>query len=154
MKRRQFVFTTAAFAVVAGCGVVPNRGKPASPRVPPVGILAPAATDPVGGAYIAGLKQGLADLGYVDSQTIAFDMRDADYVVDRLPELATELVQLPVDVLVALSSPAVGKGWVASLAHPGGNLTGVMGTPAQIVAGKAIEYTNKHISTEKQGKPV
>jgi hypothetical protein len=80
--------------------------------------------------------------------------------IKRLPELANELIGLPVDVLVALPSPAVvaarqatravpivflnaidpvGKGFVTSLDHPGGNITGVTGAPATVF-GKLIQY--------------
>jgi putative tryptophan/tyrosine transport system substrate-binding protein len=125
-----------------------------------VGILAPDTNNALDVAIIAGLKQGLAELGYVDGQTIAFELRDAAGNVERLPELANELIQLPVDVLVSLTSPAVlaahqattvvpivfvnptdpvGKGWVASLAHPGANLTGVTAAPPTVL-GKVIEY--------------
>ena len=63
-----------------------------------VGIL--TFENVISSPVIAGLKQGLAELGYVDGQTIAFELRDAAGNYARLPELANELIQLPVDVLV------------------------------------------------------
>jgi ABC-type uncharacterized transport system substrate-binding protein len=103
MKRRQFVLTTATFAL-AGCGVLPTVGKLARPGVARVGVLNPSPADAaVPNAQIAGLKQGLAELGYVDGLTIIFEQRDADSNLARLPELAKALVQLPVDVLVTVS---------------------------------------------------
>jgi ABC-type uncharacterized transport system substrate-binding protein len=151
MRRRQFVFTATTLALLGGCGVLPNLGKPSTPGVPRVGILDPwAADDPGSNAQIAGLKQGLAELGYVDGQDIIFEPRDSDGKVDPLRALANELIQLPVEVIVALSTPAtqaarqatsvipivfvnvtdpVGQGIVASLAHPGGNLTGAASPP-------------------------
>jgi putative tryptophan/tyrosine transport system substrate-binding protein len=161
MKRRDFVFSTATFALLTGCGQLPNLGKAASPRVAHVGILTyDATTNSTNAPTIAGLKQGLAALGYVDGQTIAFELGDAAGNIERLPELASELVHLPVDVLACISSPAVvaaqqattvvpivfasvsdavGKGFVASLDHPGGNITGVPGAPVTVF-GKMIQY--------------
>lgn len=158
MKRREFVFSAAAFGLLTGCGVLPNLGKPVSPRIARIGML--AADVNVNAPEIAGLKQGLAELGYVEGRTIAFELRDAGGNAAHLPELANELIQLPVDVLASFTSPAVvaakqattvvpivfvyvtdpvGKGFVASLAHPGGNVTGVPGGPPETY-GKMIEY--------------
>src|SRR5262249_32961877 len=91
-------------------------------------------------------RQALCDLGYVEGQTIAVEYRYAHGVVERFHALIAELVRFPVDVLVVGSAPAalvaksatqtmpivmagagdpVGSGLVASLARPGGNLTGL-----------------------------
>ena len=91
------------------------------------------------------LRQGLRDLGWVEGQNIVIDYRFADYRYDRLPELAAELVRREVDIIVAPATAAavavkgatgtipivmmgvgdpVGSGLVASLARPGGNVTG------------------------------
>ena len=161
MKRRQFVFSAATLGLLSGCGVLPNPGKAASPRVVRLGILTLDANGPTTGPTFAGLRQGLAELGYVDGQTIAIELRDpGGSHPERLPELANELIQLPVDVLVAGPSPAVlaaqrattgvpivfepaidpvGKGFVASLDHPGGNITGVSNVPPTVF-GKLIQY--------------
>lgn len=90
--------------------------------------------------------QGLRELGYVEGKTIHIEHRWIDRDLERMPALATELVRIPVDVIVAWSSPAVtaakqvtktvpivmiavsdpvGQGFVASLAKPGGNVTGM-----------------------------
>jgi putative ABC transport system substrate-binding protein len=104
------------------------------------------------------LREGLRELGYVEGQNIAFEFRSAEGHLDRLPELAAELVRLNVDVIVALYVPPslaakqatreipivvivgdpVETGIVPSLAHPGGNITGVslMASPS---AGKSVE---------------
>jgi putative ABC transport system substrate-binding protein len=91
------------------------------------------------------LLQGLQTLGYVEGQNILIDYRAAEGKNDRLPDLVAELIQLKVDVIVATSTLAarpakaatktipivafsgdpVGTGLVASLARPGGNVTGV-----------------------------
>jgi putative ABC transport system substrate-binding protein len=100
----------------------------------------------------------LRELGYVEGQNIAFEFRSAEGKLDRLPELAAELVRLKVDVIVALYVPCalaakqatrdipiviiagdpVETGIVPSLARPGGNITGVS-LMASALAGKSIE---------------
>ena len=96
-------------------------------------------------AYVDGLRQGLRDLGWVEGRNIAIEIRLAEGKTDQLPGLAAELVRLKMDVIVTSTTPAalaakqatttipivigfaadpVGSGIVASLAHPGGNITG------------------------------
>ncbi|MBI3919522.1 MAG: ABC transporter substrate-binding protein [Betaproteobacteria bacterium] len=103
--------------------------------------------------------QGLRGLGYIDGQNIIIEHRIAGGQVEHLPALAAELVELKVDVLVALEPPAVRAaknatktipivmrstddpvelGWVASLARPGGNITGVT-SYARLLTGKRME---------------
>jgi putative ABC transport system substrate-binding protein len=109
---------------------------------------------------VAGFRQGLKDLGYIDGQNIVVDYRFGENSDDRMADLVAELVQLRPDVLVALGdSPVsavkrvsvtipvvlmtgdpVGAGFVASLARPGGNVTGVsMMQGAEGLAGKRVE---------------
>jgi ABC-type uncharacterized transport system substrate-binding protein len=96
-------------------------------------------------SFKANLREGLRELGYVEGQNIAFEFRSAEGKADQLPLLAGELVQLKVDVIVALYVPCalaakqattdipivaiaadpVETGIVPSLARPGGNITGV-----------------------------
>jgi putative ABC transport system substrate-binding protein len=104
-------------------------------------------------------RQGLRELGYVDGQNIAIEHRAPDWKYERLPALAAELVRLKVDVIVAASPPAteaarqatrtipivftvvgdpVAEGFVASLARPGGNLTGLATISTDLV-GKQLE---------------
>jgi putative tryptophan/tyrosine transport system substrate-binding protein len=104
------------------------------------------------------LREGLRELGYVEGQNIAFEFRSAEGQLDRLPELAGELVRLKVDVIVTLYVPPslaaknatteipivaivgdpVETGIVSSLAHPGGNITGVS-LMASASGGKSVE---------------
>jgi putative ABC transport system substrate-binding protein len=112
-------------------------------KAPRIGILNPAF-DPH--PPLEAFRQGLRDLGYVEGHTIVLEYRFADGRFERLPELAAELVRLKVDVILAVGVPAVqaaqhatgtipivfpvasdpvGQGLVASLAQPGGNITGV-----------------------------
>src|SRR5436305_7490901 len=108
--------------------------------------------------FRTGLREGLRELGYVEGRDIAFEFRSAEGRLDRLPELAAELVRLKVDVIVALYVPCalaakqatrdipiviiagdpVETGIVPSLARPGGNITGVS-LMASALAGKSVE---------------
>ena len=111
-------------------------------------------------------RQGLRELGYIEGQNIIVDWRSAEGVVERLPDLASELVRLKVDVIVAVSDPAVlaaknvtkiipivmtnvtdpvGTGLVASLAHPGGNITGLPASPVGL-GGKQLELLKETVS--------
>src|SRR5712691_1679765 len=105
------------------------------------------------------LRQGLRELGYVEGQNLAFEYRSADSKFDRLPDLAAELVRLPVDVLVTDGNAAhaakaatstipivffgipdpVVMGLIASWAHPGGNITGAAGASMEFNAMKQLE---------------
>ena len=104
-------------------------------------------------------RERLRELGYVEGQTVAFEVRWVDGRLDRLPTLAAELVRLKVDVVVTAGSPAaraaknattsipivmatggdpVGLGLVATLARPGGNVTGLT-TLSRELSGKRLE---------------
>ena len=104
-------------------------------------------------------RQGLRDLGYVEGQNMVIEHRSPEFKYERLPALAAELVRLNVDVIVAASPPAteaarqatrtvpivftvsgdpVAEGFVASLARPGGNLTGLATIGPELV-GKQLE---------------
>jgi putative ABC transport system substrate-binding protein len=105
------------------------------------------------------LRRGLSDLGYVEGKNIEIEFRSAEGNFDRLPALAAELIQLKPDVIVTSSNPAiialkqatqtipivmtvvgdpVGAGFVSSLAHPGGNITGLSNIAEQL-SGKRLE---------------
>ncbi len=97
-------------------------------------------------AQLQAFRDGLRELGYVEGKNLQLEVRWGEGKLERLPALAAELVQLKVDVIVAAASPSVvaareatrtipivmpvssdpvGDGLVASLAHPGGNITGL-----------------------------
>ena len=124
-------------------------------KIPLVGVLRPTSpTDPLTEAF----RQGLRDLGYVEGHNIHLEYRFAEGQYERLPALAAELVRLPVDVLVtdgpgavaakhatdripivfAVFGQPVEEGLVASLAQPGGNVTGVSLMAPELV-GKRLE---------------
>jgi len=109
-------------------------------------------------AYVDAFQQGLKELGYAEGKNISIEYRNAEGKLDRLPELAAGLVKLKVDVLVvdgqfaasaakltttipivvAVTGDAVETGLVKSLAHPGGNVTGLSVFAAE-VTGKRLE---------------
>ena len=126
-------------------------------KMPRIGILA-LGTPPHQG--IDALRHGLRELGYVEGQTIAFEIRWAEFKFERLPALAAELVRLPVDILVthgpqgvraakdatstipivmARMDDAEEHGLVASLARPGGNVTGLSHQTGEL-SGKWLEF--------------
>src|SRR5262249_49737422 len=105
-------------------------------------------------------QRELRDLGWVAGQNVVVDYRFADSNMDRLPDLAAELVRLRVDVIVAGANAAVmavknatltipivmflaiepvGSGFVKSLAHPGGNITGLTVTAGREIFGKQLQ---------------
>ncbi len=109
--------------------------------------------------FLQAFRQGLRELGYVEGQNIAIEFRWAEGKYDRLPGLAAELVRLKVNVIVASGPPAiqaakqatetipivmaaiadaVAAGFVASLARPGGNITGLSLMLPELV-GKQLE---------------
>ena len=151
MKRREFI-TLASSAAAAGALPVGTRAQ--RPKLPVVGVLSPARN-----GNERGLIEGLHELGYIDGENVRFEYRWADGNFDRLPDLASELVQLKVDVIVAFVTQAaqsarkqtnsipivmvgvsdpVGAGLAASLSHPGGNVTGTSSLAAAVV-GKQLE---------------
>jgi len=124
-------------------------------KVPRIGVLQ-ATNAPF---QHEALLQGLREFGYAEGKNIAIEYRSADGQLERLPELAAELVRLKVDVIVAASNPAiialkkatqtipivmtvvadpVGAGFIASLARPGGNITGLTNIAEQL-SGKRLE---------------
>jgi putative ABC transport system substrate-binding protein len=136
------VFTTGALAVVAA--PLPARAQ-APAKVPRIGVL--GGTSPEVSPVLRGFFQRLRELGYVEGRNVVIEGRYYGDRLDQLPALAAELVALPVDVILAGAAPApeaakratstipivmggmhpdpVGSGLVASLARPGGNVTGI-----------------------------
>lgn len=141
MDRRVFL----CGALAASTMPPPARAQPVS-KIPRIGLLSMGSPgSPETEAAFAALRQGLREQGYVEGQSIVIEYRLADGSLERLQQLAAELVRLEVDVVVAGSTPGaraalkatttipivspamgdpVGDGLVASLARPGGNLTG------------------------------
>ena len=127
-------------------------------KVPRIGFLSGVSPSAIS-ARIEAFRQGLRELGYVEGKNIVIEWRYAEGKLDRLPALAAELVRLKVDVIVTGGPPAtrsakqatatipivmafdddpVGSGFVASLARPGGNITG-LSTLSPEISGKQLE---------------
>jgi putative tryptophan/tyrosine transport system substrate-binding protein len=141
--------------LVGAPGIIADAQQPPT-KIPRIGYLMTRFLDPV---RSEALRQGLRELGYVEGKTIVIEWRSAEGKLDRLPALAAELVRLKVDVIVA-SGPVptrvtkdatstipivmaqvndpVGNGFIASLARPGGNITG-LSTLAPEISGKQLE---------------
>ena len=154
MRRRNFVFTLGA--VFLTCSFPSQAQQPT--RIPRIGILVPptaAFNSPREEAF----RQRLRELGYVEGKNIVIEYRYAEGKLERLPDLAAELVRLKVDVIVTAAGPAisaakkasptipivfataadpVGGGYVSSLARPGGNITG-LSLMATDLNGKRLE---------------
>jgi putative ABC transport system substrate-binding protein len=140
MRRREFITFIGSAALI-----LPHATLAQSPpEIPRVGWIVGSPLQTTKHVFDA-FRQGLRDLGYVEGQTIALEPRSADGHMERMPGLVDELIRLKVDVLVVTNSPAalaakkatrtipvvmfagdpVALGLVASLARPGGNLTGL-----------------------------
>jgi putative ABC transport system substrate-binding protein len=136
MRRRDFI------PLIGGAAAWPLAAQPARPaRIGILGLASEAAVAP----YVNAVRAGLRDFGYIEGKNLIIDYRFGDGNYDRLPDLAGQLVDLNVDILVTFAAPgtqaaksatktipivmavtadAVGTGLIASLAHPGGNVTG------------------------------
>jgi putative ABC transport system substrate-binding protein len=128
-------------------------------KVPLLGVLAAGSYPSEAQLQRSPFRHGLHELGWHEGQNIAIEQRYAEGQLDRLPALAAELIGLKVDVIVTVGTPAtraaqhathtipiviataadlVGQGFIASLARPGGNITGLELEDAQLV-GKRFE---------------
>jgi len=132
------------------------------PRIGYVGGTSPSANSRRQEAF----RQGLRDLGYIEGKNIVIEWRFAEGKRDHVPALAAELVRLKVDIIVSDSATTtralkeatstipvvmtndgdpVGQGFVASLAHPGGNITG-LSTLSPELSGKRLELLKETVS--------
>src|SRR5262245_53658294 len=156
MDRRAFL--TGTFALLAAPLAA---GAQSTGKVFRIGILGNVPlTDREGARLWGAFIQGLRELGYVEGRNIAIEHRSSEGQYGRLPALAAELVRLKVDVIVtpasqntvaatqatraipivmAASADPVADGLVASLARPGGNVTGLTLTASPETAGKQLE---------------
>jgi putative ABC transport system substrate-binding protein len=152
MKRREFI---ALLGVAAAWPLAARAQQPKPPTIGYFGATAAAAEKSRTGAFV----QRLGELGWIEGQTVAIEYRWAESQTERFPEIAAELVQHRVDIIVATSIAAVlackqattvipivfplagdplATGLVASLARPGGNVTGLSNQGADL-AGKRLE---------------
>jgi putative ABC transport system substrate-binding protein len=138
MQRRE------AIAILAGAAVTWPLAARAQKAMPVVGYLNPSSPDKAA-PFAAAFRQGLSDAGYVEGQNLAIESRWAEGQYNRLPALTADLVGRKVDLIATVGEASVAAksatstipilfmgvggpvamGLVASLARPGGNLTGL-----------------------------
>jgi ABC-type uncharacterized transport system substrate-binding protein len=147
MRRREFIGERGSVAAGCACAAAGWR----------VGFLAPERPT---GAMLGAFRDGLRERGYVEGQNLSVDLRWPQGTFEQNPTVAAELIRNNVDVLVAWASPAViaarratstipivmtsvgdplGSGFVASLARPGGNVTGVSNISRDLT-GKLMQH--------------
>ena len=160
MDRRTFVSTAAGALLVRA---FPAGAQPAA-KIPRIGVLHPG-NSVTSSQLAAAFTQGLRERGYVEGQNIVVERRFGDGRTERISEIAAELVRLKLDVIVtstdvaiaavkqqtriipivmANSTDPVGTGFVASLARPGGNVTGLTGISPDLNA-KRLELLKEAI---------
>ena len=141
-------------------------GAQLATKVPRVGFLITGSSQGVQ-PLLDAFRQGLRELGYVEGQSIAIEYRWAEGKYERLSDLAAELVRLKLDVIVAVATPAVqaakqatkaipivmlsvgdpvASGFVASVARPGGNITGLANIAPELV-GKQLQLLREVVPT-------
>lgn len=158
MRRREFL--GLVWSAAAAWPVTARAQKPA---MPVVGILYSAPID-VSRDELSAFRNGLSEVGYIDGRNVAFEFRTAENHLDRLPALANDLVRRRVAVIFSASTAAtvlaakaattsipivfsmgadpVGIGAVASLAKPGGNITGITVLAGEVI-GKRLELLHE-----------
>jgi len=154
MSKKFFVFVVISFILVS----IPLAEAQQPKKVPRIGFLMLNSAS-VQEPRLEAFRQGLRELRYIEGQNITIEYPSAEGKPDRLPALAAELVRLKVDVIVTAGPTAtrtakqatstipivmgydtdpVGSGFVASLARPGGNITGLSSLAPEI-SGKQVE---------------
>jgi putative tryptophan/tyrosine transport system substrate-binding protein len=162
MRRREFI------GFIGGAATWPVATRAQQRAVASIGILGLGTIEQARRNFVA-VRPGLAELGYVEGQNLSVQFRCADFHNERLPALATELVQSHVGAIIAPSGPSVsaaraatqsipiifftgfdpvGSGFVASLNRPGGNVTGVFLLDTSLV-GKRLEVLHELAPTAK-----
>jgi putative tryptophan/tyrosine transport system substrate-binding protein len=166
MNRRKLI------GLLAGASLARSTATQAQQiqKVPIIGFLHPGFSES-GSPILDAIREELRDAGYVEGETAKLEARWARGKPEMLPQLAQELVQLPVDVLVAAARPSieaaraattvvpivandlesdpVASGYVASLAHPGGNLTGLF-LDAPTLCGKWLQQMGDIVPNVKK----
>jgi putative ABC transport system substrate-binding protein len=160
--KKKFTFLAVGAMLLALCVSVqaqqPNK-------IAKIGLLFPS-TPSAAAHLVEAFRQGLRELGYVEGKTFVLELRFGEARAERISDFARELVGLKVDVIVTgtdvaiaavkretqtipivmgNSSDPVGTGFVASLAHPGGNVTGVSSISPEL-SGKRLELLREVVS--------
>jgi len=165
MRRREFI------TFLGGAVVWPLAARAQQGKVPVIGFLHPGLPDGIGSPAFSALRDGLRDVGYIEGETVKIEARWARGEPETLAHLTQELIQLHVDVLVPTARPSieaaraattdlpivandlesdpVASGYVASLAHPGGNLTGLF-LDAPTLCGKWLQQMSDIVPAAKK----
>jgi putative tryptophan/tyrosine transport system substrate-binding protein len=166
MRRRQFLALVGG-AVAWPIGV---SAQQSAAKIRRMGYLADSSSSSLA-PLIEGFRQGLGELGWIEGQNILIDYRFAQGRFDRLPDLAAELVRFKMDIIVAAPTPAavaaknatdtipvvminvgdpVALGLIASLARPGGNVTGLAYSAGVELFGKQLELLKEIVPTVRR----
>jgi len=158
MRRRELLTLLGGAAALW-----PFAGATQQAKMPTVGAL--AVDSPGAERFWRLFREGLRELGYVEGRDVRYEFRSGEVI--QLPELAAELVRLKVDILVTWFTPAaraakqatndipivmalvgdpIETGLIASLGHPGGNVTGMSGVGSEL-AGKCVELIREILPT-------
>jgi ABC-type uncharacterized transport system substrate-binding protein len=165
--KKKFTLLTLSAILFALCA---STHAQQTKKVPRIGILFGGAASSVSSANLEAFRQGLRDLGYIEGKNVVIEYRYAEGKLDWLPELVAEFVQLKVDIIVTSSTPVnvaakrgtstipivfatsadpVETGLVASLARPGGNMTGLSNLSADLT-GKRLELLKETLPKLKR----
>jgi putative ABC transport system substrate-binding protein len=161
MKRREFITLLGGAAAMW-----PHAARAQQPKLPRIGVLLTSDPEPFWRLF----REGLRTNGYIESRNIQFEFRSAERKPDLLRVLAEELVRLKVDIIVASLTPAViaarqatseipivmvpagdpvQTGLVSSLARPGGNITGLSSTTAELYV-KTLELIREVLPSTRR----
>jgi putative ABC transport system substrate-binding protein len=162
VNRRAFILAGGSAALLSR----PFGAGAQQQRMPRLGVLLVGNREPFSKEF----REGLRELGYVEGRNIQLEFRSAEGRLSALPELAADLIQLKVDIIVASETPAVqaakratseipivmapsgdpvGTGLIASLSRPGGNVTGLSAATAEL-AGKSLELIREVLPSARR----
>lgn len=163
MRRRDFIKTVLVPAITWPLAALAQR-----PKKPVIGLLGSTSADAYA-SRVTSIRQGLRETGFIEGENVTIEYRWAEGQYGRLPAMAADLVRSGVDVILAITTPAavaakeatttvsivfevgadpVSLGLVASLSHPGGNLTGVSLLNVELGA-KRLELLHEVVPTTK-----